>query len=157
MTTSSQVAGIAQLLGVDANDVHGLIGVSDDDLDALHAQIADRSHADQRRRFARIAGLSQKIPRPIAGKLPSCWSRPRRATSSAGSRCDTWETWRSRSTRCAPKQSYGRFRPPEWARWLASCSTARSTSFAPIQAACRGDRLGAAATELLAAAAELPS
>lgn len=60
---------IARLLGVDTDELHGLDAVPDDDLKALHTQIGNRLFADKRRRFARLAGLSQTIPGPIAGKL----------------------------------------------------------------------------------------
>lgn len=72
MTATSphpELGQIARLLGVDVSDVHGLDAVSDDDLKALHDQISNRLFTDKRRRFARLAGLSQTIPGPIAGKL----------------------------------------------------------------------------------------
>jgi hypothetical protein len=72
MTATSPHPGlgqIARLLGVDASELHGLDTVSDDDLKALHDQISNRLFTDKRRRFARLAGLSQTIPAPIAGKL----------------------------------------------------------------------------------------
>lgn len=66
---TAQLGQIARLLGVDTNELHGLDAVPDHDLKALHTQISDRLFADKRRRFARLAGLSQTIPGPIAGKL----------------------------------------------------------------------------------------
>ena len=72
MTASSnqpQLAQIARLLGVEPTELHGVDVVPDDDLKLLHDQIANRLFTDKRRRFARLAGLSQTIPGPIAGKL----------------------------------------------------------------------------------------
>jgi hypothetical protein len=68
-TPRSELAAIGRVLGVEVDQVHGLDGISDDDLSVLHGQIANRLSADKRRRFARVAALSQSIPGPIAGRL----------------------------------------------------------------------------------------
>ncbi|GLP81214.1 hypothetical protein [Mycobacterium antarcticum] len=67
---------IALLLGVDTSDLDALVSVPDDDLKTLHAQIANRLAADKRHRFARVAGLAQTIPGPIAGKLAEKFLSP---------------------------------------------------------------------------------
>lgn len=64
-----QVEAIARLLAVEVDELHGLDAVPDDDLIALRSQIGDRLSADKRHRFARVAGLAQIIPGPIAGRL----------------------------------------------------------------------------------------
>ncbi|MCV7424784.1 hypothetical protein H7K45_30020 [Mycobacterium yunnanensis] len=68
-TSRPELASIARLLGVEVDDVHGLDGVSDDDLRELHDQIAHRLSEDKRHRFGRVAALSKSIPGPIAGRL----------------------------------------------------------------------------------------
>ncbi|GAB7071190.1 hypothetical protein JCM12141A_54790 [Mycolicibacterium hodleri] len=68
-TARPELVAIGRLLGVEVDELHGLDGVSDDDLSVLHGQIARRLSADKRRRFARVAALSQSIPGPIAGRL----------------------------------------------------------------------------------------
>ncbi|KAA0091413.1 hypothetical protein CIW49_30490 [Mycolicibacterium sp. P1-18] len=68
-TPRPELAAIARVLGVEVDEVHGLDAMSDDDLFVLHEQIASRLSADKRRRFARVAALSQSIPGPIAGRL----------------------------------------------------------------------------------------
>jgi muconolactone delta-isomerase len=68
-TPRPELVAIARVLGVEVGELHGLDGVSDDDLSVLHGQIATRLSADKRRRFARVAALSQSIPGPIAGRL----------------------------------------------------------------------------------------
>ena len=74
---------IARVLGIEASELHGLDAVSDDDLGLLHAQIASRLAADKRRRFARVAGLSQTIPGPIAGRLAEKFLPPAGAALAA--------------------------------------------------------------------------
>lgn len=64
-----QLEAIAKVLGIESSDIHGLDAVSDDDLNVLNIQIRNRLSADKRQRFARVAGLSQTIPGPIAGRL----------------------------------------------------------------------------------------
>ena len=61
----------------------GLAAVPDDDLKVLHDQIGARLIADKRRRFARVAGLSQTIPGPIAGKLAEKFLSPAGAALAA--------------------------------------------------------------------------
>lgn len=74
---------IARVLGIEMSELHGLDGVPDDDLRMLHAQIASRLAADKRRRFARVAGLSQTIPGPIAGRLAEKFLPPAGAALAA--------------------------------------------------------------------------
>ena len=64
-----ELVAIGRTLGVEVDELHGLDGVSDDDLNVLHGHIANRLSADKRRRFARVAALAQSIPGPIAGRL----------------------------------------------------------------------------------------
>lgn len=64
-----ELVAIGRVLGVEVDELHGLDGVSDDDLSVLHGHIANRLSADKRRRFARVAALAQSIPGPIAGRL----------------------------------------------------------------------------------------
>lgn len=86
MTSASprpHLASIARLLGVETSELHGLDAVSDDDLGVLHTQIGKRLSADKRRRFARVAALSQTIPGPIAGKLAEKFLPPAGAALAA--------------------------------------------------------------------------
>ncbi|TPG25552.1 hypothetical protein [Mycolicibacterium hodleri] len=78
-----QLVRIALLLGVDTSELEGLQSVPDDDLKTLHAQIGNRLLADKRRRFARVAALSQTIPGPIAGKLAEKFLPPAGAALAA--------------------------------------------------------------------------
>lgn len=82
-THRPRLGEIARLLGVEASELQGLDGLSDDDLKTLHTQIGDRLFADKRRRFARLAGLSQTIPGPIAGKLAEKFLPPTGAALAA--------------------------------------------------------------------------
>ncbi|BBY26945.1 hypothetical protein [Mycolicibacterium sediminis] len=66
---NARLEAIARLLGIDVGDLYGLESVPDDDLSLLHTQIGERLTADKRHRFARVAGLAQTIPGPIAGRL----------------------------------------------------------------------------------------
>jgi hypothetical protein len=63
------VTRIARLLGVPAEDVHGLDELPEQDLRALHDLISEAIFARYRRHFARVAGLSQALPGPLAAKL----------------------------------------------------------------------------------------
>jgi hypothetical protein len=63
------VSRIARLLGVPAEDVHGLDELPEQDLRALHDLISESIFARYRRHFARVAGLSQVLPGPLAAKL----------------------------------------------------------------------------------------
>ncbi|MGI8679963.1 MAG: hypothetical protein ACR2LX_15030 [Jatrophihabitans sp.] len=66
---SPQLGRIARLLAVDVADVHGLDGIDDDELRALHDLIGRALFADGQQRFARVAGLSKMLPGRVAGKL----------------------------------------------------------------------------------------
>ena len=68
-TARPELVAIGRVLGVEVDELHGLDAISDDDLGMLRGQIANRLSADKRRRFARVAALSQSIPGPIAGRL----------------------------------------------------------------------------------------
>ncbi|MBJ7337071.1 hypothetical protein [Mycolicibacterium sp.] len=81
--SGSRLDAIALLLGVATSELTGLEAVSDDALSALHDQIASRLSADKRRRFARVAGLSQTIPGPIAGRLAEKFLPPAGAALAA--------------------------------------------------------------------------
>lgn len=83
LSTRPALEAIARVLGIEASELHGLESVSDDDLKVLHAQIAGRLAADKRRRFARVAGLSQTIPGPIAGRLAEKFLPPAGAALAA--------------------------------------------------------------------------
>ncbi|MDQ2796455.1 MAG: hypothetical protein M3Y06_04740, partial [Actinomycetota bacterium] len=66
---SPQIGRIARLLMVDAEEIHGLDDVADDDLRTLHDLIGRTLFADGHQRFARVAGLSKMLPGTVAGKL----------------------------------------------------------------------------------------
>lgn len=68
-TARPELVAVARVLGVEVEEVHGLDGLSDDDLRELSGQIAHRLSEDKRRRFGRVAALSKSIPGPIAGRL----------------------------------------------------------------------------------------
>ena len=78
-----QLDALGRVLGVEVGELHGLGGLSDDDLNMLHRQIANRLSADKRRRFARVAALSQSIPGPIAGRLAEKFLPPAGAALAA--------------------------------------------------------------------------
>ena len=78
-----ELVAIARALGIDVAEVQGLDGLSDGDLRALHGQISARLSADKRRRFARVAALSQSIPGPIAGRLAEKFLPPAGAALAA--------------------------------------------------------------------------
>lgn len=66
---SAQVFRIARLLDVAPDDVHGLDGLPDEELKALHDQISHAMFAEGQAQFARVASLSRTIPGPMAGRL----------------------------------------------------------------------------------------
>jgi hypothetical protein len=80
---SPQLGRIARLVHVDVEDLHGLDGLSDEQLRRLHDRIGALVFAGQEDRFARIAGLSKALPGPLAGKLAEKFLAPPLAARTA--------------------------------------------------------------------------
>ncbi|WP_232677661.1 hypothetical protein [Nocardioides sp. R-C-SC26] len=68
-TQQAQIARIARLLHLRAEEIEGLDDVASADLRVLHDQIATSLFAGGQRRFAGVAQLSGAIPVPAAAKL----------------------------------------------------------------------------------------
>ncbi|WP_375491767.1 hypothetical protein [uncultured Jatrophihabitans sp.] len=82
-TRSPQLARLARLTYTDIAELDGLAGVPDDDLRALHDQIAELYFSAGRESFARVAGLSKALPGSVAGKLAERFLPPHLAAQVA--------------------------------------------------------------------------
>lgn len=75
-TASPALARLAHLLGVAVEELHDLAGVADHELRALHDQVSQRLFVAEQHRFERIAGLSARLPGPMAAKLAESFLPP---------------------------------------------------------------------------------
>ncbi|MDP9116599.1 MAG: hypothetical protein M3O28_04950 [Actinomycetota bacterium] len=82
-TRSPQLGRIARVMHVDVEELHGLDGLTDEQLRRLHDRIGELVFAGEQDRFARIAGLSKAIPGPLAGKLAERFLPPPLAARTA--------------------------------------------------------------------------
>lgn len=71
-----QLRRIARVLGVESTDLDYLHEVPPDQLKALHDQVARAVFAGAEKRVARVAGLSRRIPGPLAGRLAEAFLPP---------------------------------------------------------------------------------